>query len=96
MRYLSELPYTREDYERGLREQAATRRARVSPRLVLDVAVVAACIALAIVFGAFELWWGAVLLSVVAVGCLLDFVLIAGPKHHRWRVLTTELGIREP
>jgi hypothetical protein len=96
MRYLSELPYTREEYERGLREQAAAGRVRVSPRLVLDVAVVVVCIALAITFGLFELWWASVLLSVVAVGCLLDFVLIAGPKHRRWRVLTTDLGTREP
>lgn len=95
MHYLSELPSTREEYERGLRERAAATRAHVSPRLILDVAVVVACIALAIVFGLFELWWGSVLLSVVAVGCLLDFVLIAGPKHRRWRVLTTDLGTRE-
>jgi hypothetical protein len=96
MRYLSELPQTREEYERGLQEQAAARRAQVSPRLALDVAVVVACIALAIVAGLFELWWGSVLLSIVAVGCLLDFVLIAGPKRRRWRVLTTDLGTREP
>jgi hypothetical protein len=96
MRYLSELPSTREEYERGLREQAEAARVRNSPRLVLDVAVVAACIALAIVCGLLELWWGSVLLSVVAVACLLDFVLIAGPKHRRWRVLTTDLGTREP
>lgn len=82
MQYLRELPHTREEYERGPREQAA----RVSPRLILDVAMV----------GLFELWWGSVLLSVVAPACLLDFVLIAVPKHRRWRVLTTELGTREP
>ncbi|GHF73169.1 hypothetical protein GCM10017566_53860 [Amycolatopsis bartoniae] len=93
---MRELPWTRGEYERALQEQAGPPPARVSTRLILDVAVVVACIALAIVLGVFELWWASVLLSVVAVGCLLDFVLIAGPKHRRWRVLTTDLGTHVP
>ncbi|GAA4664597.1 MULTISPECIES: hypothetical protein [Amycolatopsis] len=95
MRYLRELPWARGEYERALQEQAGPPPRRVSVRLGTDVAVVVACIALAIVLGLFDLWWGSVLLSVVAVGCLLDFVLIAGPKYRRWRVLTTDLGTRQ-
>lgn len=60
------------------------------------MAVVVACMVFAVGVGLFELWWGSVLLSVVAPACLLDVVLIAGPKHRRWRVLTTDLGTREP
>lgn len=85
MQYLRELPPTRK----------RVARARMSPRLVLDVAVVVACLVLAVGAGVFELWWPSLLLSVAAAACLLDFVLIAGPKHRRWRVLTTDLGTRE-
>lgn len=71
-------------------------RAPFPARLTVDAVAVVVCLLLAVAGGlVLDLWWASVLLSLVAVAGVLDFVLNIGPKRHRWRVLTTDLGTPE-
>ncbi|WP_325704721.1 hypothetical protein [Amycolatopsis sp.] len=80
---LREMALTRAEFEARAKsgkshpagEDAAAIRAN-STRLALALSAVVLCLAVAVLFGVFDLWVLSGVLSIVAVGCLLDFVLV--------------------
>ena len=90
MRIPHERPRTREEYQRGLPNYhdptagyggAAPTYSALTLRLVLAVLAVLLCVGAAVLFGAFEMWWASALLSLVAVGCLVDFLWVLHRKR---------------
>jgi hypothetical protein len=90
MKFLREEPRTREEYQRGLPDYhdptagyggAAPAYSALTLRLVLAALGFVLCVAAAVLFGFSDLWWISGLLSVAAVGCLVDFGWVLHRKH---------------
>jgi hypothetical protein len=90
MRFLHERPRTREEYVRGLPDYhdptagfggAAPTYSALTLRIWLAAISVVLCAGAAVLFGFFALWWATVLLSIIAVGCLVDLAWVVHRKR---------------